>query len=357
MGLLNKGRRGSSLKLGFLLIGLAFCILTIFAIIKFGTILFFLPIWSWLANTLSDNTGLNIWLAKGTAAILIILLFYFCTKVISWQKEKRANSVLFLGLLTALICASMFFITKDANFSFKDGKAQKWYSIDPKTHLFKIFFEPGFDTETGDSLQAVTREIVPLIKAQKKHKKEIAGTTETVAENPLVLEETPLESEDLVLYENSILSPDDAQTLVNKIKNMVNDYRFYVQDENSQLSFFTSLFEYLQTLKSGSECSPLLCQILQNKFNEWSAFDYFYVKEMINYIRAENTSYSLPTLMYVYTKAADPAVRACAIEAYRAIKNKDRFYNFMTAESTKKTSLVLSVFFIIGLCIYGFIRR
>jgi hypothetical protein len=154
-------------RLGFYIIGLVVCILSIFTLIRFGTILFWVPVWSWLTNYLTDKTGLNLWLAKGLTALLIIPLIYISAMAFSWKKRKRKIGIVLLCATTAIICFGLFFITQDVYFSPKNGLANKWYIVTLQGE-YKFSSTPGFDPISGKKYEAVTPQVMEEYNLQKQ---------------------------------------------------------------------------------------------------------------------------------------------------------------------------------------------
>jgi len=135
-------------KLARHVIALVICVLAILSLIKFGTVLFLLPIWNWIAHSIISATGLNVWLAKAMAALLIVPLIYIAVLVFSLSKKKRKIGIVLLSIAIALICMSMFLMTKDTYFSLKSGEATKWYIVTPHGD-YKFSTSPGFDPVWG----------------------------------------------------------------------------------------------------------------------------------------------------------------------------------------------------------------
>ena len=278
-------------KLGFYLVGLAICLMAIIALVRFGTVLFLAPVWSWLTNSVVNATGLNIWLAKALSALLILPLIYVYSMVFSWRKKKRRIGIVLLSICTAMICVSMFFVTKDTYFSFKSGQANKWYIITPQGE-YKFSTAPGFDPVWGKQYEVVTPEVIENYMRQKR-----GNSTRQILPGEQDLG-------DIILKENSVLSPEDAKALVEKIKAL---------NDGCAINQVETLEDYLKTLRENAYCSPLFCWILERE----TLLDKI---QLIKYIREENSLSSLPTLMRVYQNDTDSFVRNYAKEAYTFIK-------------------------------------
>jgi hypothetical protein len=320
-------------RLGFYLVGLTICVMVVIALIRFGTVLFLAPVWSWLSNSVVNATGVNIWLAKAFSALLILPLIYIYSMVFSWRKKKRQIGIVLLSVCTALICVSMFFVTKDTYFSFKSGQANKWYIITPQGD-YKFSTSPGFDPVWGKPYKLVTPEVIENYMRQKQ-----GSSTRLVLPGEQDLG-------DIILKKNSVLSPEDALSIVEKVKAMINgQYEYSVLDD------------YLITLKENTRCSHFFCWILEKNYNSAWSNNYNYVKKIIGYIREEKSVNSLPTLMVVYQNSADSRVREYAKEAYTFIKTGKGFVTSDVAEAQEdKLAVIIALIVLLFIFILAIIK-
>lgn len=127
-------------------------------------ILFFWSIFNWLQDIIHQATGLNESLVKGLAAILMafIVMFPLGKLALAFTPVPQKNKGLYrlyIFIAIAIISLFIYFGSRNTYFNPKTGKPLKYYSISP-TGTYKFFSEPGYDPETGDKLQVVTKEIV-----------------------------------------------------------------------------------------------------------------------------------------------------------------------------------------------------
>ena len=155
----KSSKKGFYTKTGVVAVGLLISIMVIISIWKFGTIFFLFPVWRWMAYKMTDTTGMDIWLARGISALLVIPFVYIISMVFSWKKNRRHAGIALLAVTSAIICFGMFYISQDTYFSFKTGEAMKYYIVTPQGD-YKFSSSPGYDTVWGGKYKKVTPKVV-----------------------------------------------------------------------------------------------------------------------------------------------------------------------------------------------------
>ena len=163
----GNGEKSWKLILALALLGIVLASLAIIGLIKFGTVLFFVPFWFWTVDKIIELTGANLWLARGFAALFVLPFFYLIKLIFSWKAEKRRVGWILFSLLTASLCFMMFFLSEDIYFSFKTGQAQKWYIVTPAGE-YKFSASPGYNTFWGIEYQQVTPEVIKKYVEQER---------------------------------------------------------------------------------------------------------------------------------------------------------------------------------------------
>lgn len=108
-------------------------------------------------------TGLDSFLAKGIAFVLMAGFFGTSFGGLVWsffpfpQKNKKRNRFIFLSVVAIFFFLS-YFASQNVYFNSEDGTPMKYYSIRNGGYLFSS--SGGYDTVTGDKFLPVTREVV-----------------------------------------------------------------------------------------------------------------------------------------------------------------------------------------------------
>lgn len=124
----------------------------------------FYGIFVWIGTKISVLTGLDQFITKGIAFLLMAILFGTPLGSFIWsftpvpQKNKKRKRAVFLIIL-AILSFAAFFASQNVYFNVRTGQAEKYYSIgvDGK---YVFYSKPGYDPITGDELLPVTKEII-----------------------------------------------------------------------------------------------------------------------------------------------------------------------------------------------------
>lgn len=142
----------------------ALSLIFLIALITGANILFFWSIFDWFCGTITNTTGIDNQLAKGLAALIMAALMMFPMGKLGMafmpipQKNKKVyRSLVFIGI--AIFFLFLYFGGQNTYFDRQTGKALKYYSISP-SGTYKFFSLPGYDPVTGDTLKAVTKEVI-----------------------------------------------------------------------------------------------------------------------------------------------------------------------------------------------------
>ncbi|MDD5291098.1 MAG: hypothetical protein PHZ04_03205 [Patescibacteria group bacterium] len=286
----GNGKKSWKLIFALVLLGIGLASLTIIGLIKFGTVLFFVPFWFWTVDKIIELTGANIWLARGFAALFVMPFFYLIKLMFSWKVWKRRAGWILFSLLTASLCFTMFFLSEDIYFSFKTGQAQKWYIVTP-TGEYQFSTSPGYSTFWGIQYQPVTPDVI------KKYKEAFPGKA-------------------IFTMDKGFLTPEEQNFLVEEAKGIL--VSFPSHKEGSKLS------DILRVLYE-SECLPkhedLLCDIIMNILSHDSSEGWFNgPDDAVRYLAKVGSTKSIPTLLWVIANENNYSARQEATEAVKAIK-------------------------------------
>lgn len=317
----SKGK-GIYIKVGALIVGALLSLMVVVSIVKFGTIFFVVPVWWWIAHKLVNATGIDIWLARGIAALIVIPFIYIITLVFSWKKSKRRAGIALLAITTAIICFGMFHISQDIYFSFKTGEAMKYYIITPQGE-YKFSSSPGYDPVWGIKYTKVTPEVIEeyIRKTGRRHLNQERSS--------------------------SFLSEEEEKVLVKHLESL----------NLNRLTDIQKLLEFAEILsKSNNDYSEQLCKILTtdsltdlpvswwkpayNRYRreEWYSMGLFsgwgkhedywhtdYTKELISCLVKIGSMKAIPTLLYICVDADIEKVRNAAKEAIIEIKRRNAY--------------------------------
>jgi|GEM_PF-6700451 hypothetical protein len=137
--------------------------IVVVVLICFAQIEVFVVILNWLQSEVRLMTGLDAFLAKGIALILMAFVFGTPLGGSIWsfspipQKNKKRKRFVFLSALAALFFI-IFFTSKDVYFNPETGKPIKYYSISPDGG-YKISSSDGYNSITGEKLKLVNKKI------------------------------------------------------------------------------------------------------------------------------------------------------------------------------------------------------
>ena len=109
----------------------------------------------------------------------------------------------------------------------KTGKPVKWYALLPDSSI-EIFANPGVHPKYGMGLKPVTGEMVwEIEKKNFKLKKKITNDSSYQKTETSVTVINERDLGDIVLHKNSILSIKEAEDILQKVKQMINDGGYY----------------------------------------------------------------------------------------------------------------------------------
>ena len=128
-----------------------------------GQITIFFQVFDWLVCKIRIASGLDIFLVKGIAVVLLALIIGTPISGLIWsflpfpQKNKKRKRFIFL-LILASVCFVSFFVTKDVYFNSETGEPIKYYSI--RNDKYEFSSSGGYDVITGQKLKPVIKEVV-----------------------------------------------------------------------------------------------------------------------------------------------------------------------------------------------------
>jgi ribosomal protein L40E len=147
-------------RLPLLLILLALVVLLVLGLIRFGTVLFVIPLFLDGTAWIRDVTGLNLWVARAIALVLIIPLLYLMRWMFSLRAhERRLGMSIFCGV-AAVLCVAVFLV-RPVN------PEEAYYCIHPLTHKILICDRPGTDPQFGMQLFPASPMVVAMARAGK----------------------------------------------------------------------------------------------------------------------------------------------------------------------------------------------
>lgn len=126
----------------------------------------FYGIFAWIGAQIRVLTGLDEFITKGIAFLVMALFFgtplggfiWSFTPIPQKKKDRRKKRVIFLVVLAAL-CFISFFASRNVYFNVRTGEAEKYYSVGIDGE-YVFYSSPGFDPITGDELRPVTKDVM-----------------------------------------------------------------------------------------------------------------------------------------------------------------------------------------------------
>lgn len=167
-------KRTIKIVLGVSLI--AFALLILIGIIKFGSLLALFFIYPWMSGSLTD-AGLNPFVAKAVSIGMSIFLWaVIFGLIIKWRSgkemwcgiSKRTWGIVVLIAFFMFHALTMFTMTRESYFSQTTGSALKYYTQNPMTGEIQLFDHEGYDTY-GQKAKPITSEIAKEIAARKMY--------------------------------------------------------------------------------------------------------------------------------------------------------------------------------------------
>ena len=151
-------------KFGKILVVLVIVAIILVALITGTNILFFWSIFNYFQQMIMSVTGIDVALAKGLAALILalVIMLPLGSMALSLTPIPQKNKLLYRSIIFSLVALFFFFAyigSVNMYFDAETGLPKKFYSISVSGE-YKFYNRSGFDTETGDSLKPVTKEIV-----------------------------------------------------------------------------------------------------------------------------------------------------------------------------------------------------
>ena len=138
-------------KIGKAILILFFLFITFWITFKVITHVTIHGVYSYFVDSISSLTGLNKYLVK-VAAILLIIPFSVGASI--------------LVTMFVLYDLGLYNFTKSAYFTFSKGEVLKWYANTPEG--IRFFDSPGYDPKYGIKLRPVTPEVIANLEKMKR---------------------------------------------------------------------------------------------------------------------------------------------------------------------------------------------
>lgn len=173
--------------------GLITLLIFIVILIVFG----YFGAFNWIALKVRLLTGLDMSLVNSLTLVLMAIFFGTPLGGFIWSffpipmKNKKIKRFSFLISLAAL-CFISFFTSKNVYFDPASGEPRMYYSIgiDGKYNLYET---DGFDTQTGDKLLPITKEVIKKMNEIEAKKNEVQiDTSIIISSNVEEIQTTPI---------------------------------------------------------------------------------------------------------------------------------------------------------------------
>lgn len=155
-------------KIGKAILILFFLFITFWITFKVITHVTIHGVYSYFVDSISSLTGLNKYLVK-VAAILLIIPFSVGLKLYFFSfgnKTLRYIGASILVTMFVLYNLGLYNFTKSAYFTFSKGEVLKWYANTPEG--IRFFDSPGYDPKYGIKLRPVTPEVIANLEKMKR---------------------------------------------------------------------------------------------------------------------------------------------------------------------------------------------
>ena len=116
----------------------------------------FLRVFDDSLGVLSEQYGMNQWLARALAAGFFVPVAWGAKHALFGVWKSGIGKKLMTGGYTALYCVGMYLVSRNAAFSHSTGAALQWCATTPEGE--RCFDSPGYDPKYGLKLEAVTPE-------------------------------------------------------------------------------------------------------------------------------------------------------------------------------------------------------
>jgi len=116
----------------------------------------FLRVFDDSLGVLSEQYGMNHWLARALAAGFFVPVAWGAKHALFGVWKTGIGKKLMTGGYTALYCVGMYLVSRNAAFSHSTGAALQWCATTPEGE--RCFDSPGYDPKYGLKLEAVTPE-------------------------------------------------------------------------------------------------------------------------------------------------------------------------------------------------------
>lgn len=116
-------------------------------------------------SILSDRYGINTWLAKAIALVLVGPLAWGFKKSL-WPTDKRMGIRIATSVYACIYFLTMYWVSLDASFSHKTGEILQWYAETPEG--IRFFDTDGYDQKYGIRLKPVTPELKIALERRKR---------------------------------------------------------------------------------------------------------------------------------------------------------------------------------------------
>lgn len=137
--------------------------IVLFLLLVLGQITMFIGIFNWLVIKVRVISGLDMFLARGIAAILFACLLGAPLGRLIWsffpvpQKSKKKNRFISL-LIISLVFFVSFFVSQNVFFNSETGKTLKYYVVAVDGE-YKFSSSAGYDPVTGKKFKPVIKEV------------------------------------------------------------------------------------------------------------------------------------------------------------------------------------------------------
>lgn len=142
-------------RLPVLIIGLTVLALCVVSLVKFGTFLFFIPVFQWGSRRLAEGARINTWLARAVVALVFVVWMYYGAEMFSLRAERRRRGMAGFCVVVSLFCLGMFLRTGEWSFAPDTGKPQQCYVVRYDGSIY-VSDHPGHDPVTGLQLEPMT---------------------------------------------------------------------------------------------------------------------------------------------------------------------------------------------------------
>jgi hypothetical protein len=149
--------------IGFLLISLG--VLLILGLIRFGNILAFLFIFSWVSEELTLNLGMNEWLAKIIAFAPAVFLTIGTGYLLTFNRARFQRGIIFCSIGYLVVCVFMYSVNAGHAYDPVTGKATKCYAAGFSGYE-EISCEWKFHPQSGKPVISDSEQIKEIIRSQ-----------------------------------------------------------------------------------------------------------------------------------------------------------------------------------------------